>query len=179
MQIDFTGRQLEITPELRQYTQERLRKLTRIVRDGYDVHVILTAERHRRIAEVTLKFRDRALVAVHETNDARASIGGALDKVERQVVRYLERRRTRKRRPRPTTTILLNVLGKERVDHRELRILETERIPIKPMTIEEAMDAVEQSGSGAVVFRNLHSQRVNVVYRRPDGRLGLIEPEES
>ena len=58
MPIDFTGRQVEISPDLRRYTQERLRKLVRLLGGQFDLHVILTAEKHRRIAELTLKFHD-------------------------------------------------------------------------------------------------------------------------
>ena len=98
------------------------------------MHVILTAEKHRRVAEVTLKFRDHTLVGVEESGDARISLNGALDKLERQAVRLLERKRTRKRRPKPATTVVLNVLGPERIDHEERRTIEAERVPIKPMT---------------------------------------------
>jgi len=177
MRIDFTGRQMEITPDLRLYTKGRLRKLTRLLRDRCDVHIILTAEKHRRTAEVTLRFRDRTLVGVEETAEARSSISGALDKLERQAVRLLARRRTRKRRPKPTSTILLNVLGSERVDHAEYRVLESERIPIKPLTLEEAIEALDSTHRDVVVFRNSETERVNVVYRRSDGNLALIEPE--
>jgi len=131
----------------------------------------------RRIAELTLKFRHHTLVGVDSTADARSSINGALDKLERQVVRLLERNRTRKRRPSPTSTILLNVLGAGRVDHRDHQVLETERIAIKPLTVGEAIEALESARTGVVVFRNNETERVNVIYRRPDGNLGLIEPE--
>jgi len=177
MRIDFTGRQMEIGPDLRQYTEERLRKITRLLGDGFGLHVILTAQRHRRIAEITLRVRDHVLVGIQETGDARSSINGALDKLERQAVRVLERLRTRKRRPKPATAVVLNVLGRERVDHEEYRVMETERVAIKPMSVEEAIESLEQNRVGAVVFRNPVSERVNVVYRRPDGNLGLIEPE--
>jgi putative sigma-54 modulation protein len=177
MNVDFTGRQMEIGNDLRQYTQGRLRKITRLLGDAYEMHVILTAEKHRRVAEVTLKFRDRTLVGVEESGDPRISLNGALDKLERQAVRLLERTRTRKRRPKPATTVVLNVLGLERIDHEERRTIEAERVPIKPMSIEEAIAALDQSRAGAVVFRNPETERVNVIYHRPDGNLGLIEPE--
>ncbi len=177
MQIDFTGRQMEITPDLRQYTEERLGKLTRLLHDRFSIHVILTAEKHRRTAEITLKFRDHTLVGIQETADARCSINSALDKLEGQAVRLLERRRTRKRRPRPTSAILLNVLGAGRVNHEEHRVLETERIPIKPLAVEEAIEALDLTRSGLVVFRNSETERVNILYRRHDGNLALIEPE--
>ncbi len=177
MRIVFTGRQTEITPDLRHYTEERLRKLTRLLGDRYEMHVILTAEKHRRLTEITLKFRDQTLVGMEETADARSSINGALDKLQRQAVRLLERRRTRKRRPRPTSAILVNVLRPDRVDREARRALETERIAIKPMTVDDAIDALDTRRAGVVVFRNPETERVNVIYQRPDGNLGLIEPE--
>ena len=177
MNVDFTGRQMEIGNDLRQYTQARLRKITRLLGDAYELHVILTAEKHRRVAEVTLKFRDHTLVGVEESGDPRISLNGALGKLERQAVRLQERRRARKRRPRTTTTVVLNVLGPEHLEHEEHRTIEAERVPIKPMSIEEAISALDQSRAGAVVFRNPETERVNVIYHRPDGNLGLIEPE--
>ncbi len=177
MTVDFTGRQMEIGDDLRQYTQGRLRKFTRLLGDTYEMHVILTAEKHRRLAEITLKFRDHTLVGVEESGDPRASLNGALGKLERQAVRLLERRRTRKRRPKPTSTVVLNVLGSESLAQKERPTLEAEHVPIKPMSVEEAIAALDQSRAGAVVFRNPETERVNVIYHRPDGNLGLIEPE--
>ena len=178
MTVDYTGRQMEIGDDLREFTQGRLRKMTRLLGDTYEVHVILTAEKHRRLAEISLKFRDHTLVGVEESADPRASLNGALGKLERQAVRLLERRRTRKRRPKPTSTVVLNVLRSEAVIQQEERItLEAEHIPIKPMSVEEAIAALDQSRAGVVVFRNPDTERVNVIYHRPDGNLGLIEPE--
>jgi putative sigma-54 modulation protein len=176
MHIDFTGRQVEISPDLQRYTQERLRKIVRLLGEEFGIHVILTAEKHRRIAEFTLKFRQHTVVGMEETGDIRNSINGAIDKLASQAVRLLERRRT-KRRPKPTAAVVLNVLGSGQVDHDEHRIVHSERVPLKPMSIEEAIEALDRSHAGAVVFRNPDSERVNVIYHRPDGHLGLIEPE--
>jgi putative sigma-54 modulation protein len=177
MRLDFTGRQLEITTDLREYTQKHLSKVTRVLRDRFEVHAILTAEKHRRIAELTLKCRDHVLVGIEETADILTSINGAIGKLERQAVRLMERRRTRKRRPKQATAILLNVLRPERLDHEDHRLLERERIAIKPMTVEEAIDALDGTRAGIVVFRNHETERVNVIYLRHDGNLALIEPE--
>ena len=177
MQIEYTGRQIDVTPDLRQYTEERLNKVARLLRDRCSLHVILTVERHLRVAEVKLKFRDHDLVGIGQPADVRSSINEALDKVEKQVVRLLERKRERKRRPKPTSAILLNVLAPERADHLEREALETERIAIKPLTVEEAIESKELLQRGAVVFRNSETERVNVIYRRTDGKLALIEPE--
>jgi putative sigma-54 modulation protein len=177
MHIDFTGRQVEISPDLRRYTEDRLKKIVRVLGEEFGVHIILTAEKHRRIADFTLKFRHHTVVGVEETGDIRISINGAIDKLARQAVRLIDRRRTTKRRPKPTSAVLLNVVETGPVDHEEHRIVHSDRVPLKPMSVEEAIDALDRSHAGAVVFRNPDSERVNVIYHRPDGHLGLIEPE--
>jgi putative sigma-54 modulation protein len=176
MRIEYTGRQIEFTPALRQYTEERLQKLGRVLRDSCHVHVILAASKHRRVAEITVKWRDHTLVGVEETTDARSSVNGALDKLEKQAVRLLQRRWTRKRRPGPTSAVMLNIFVPER-DHKEERKVQTERIPIKPLSMEEAIETLEGDTRELVVFRNVQTERVNIVYRRHDGRMVLIEPE--
>lgn len=177
MDIDFTGRHMDVTPDLRLYTHEHLRKLHRLLPTHPKLHVILTRAKHRRVAEVTVKLHDQTLVGIMETADTRSALKGALDKLERQVVRWSKRRRTQKRRPKPTSTILLNIIGSGRMDHGQLQILESERLPVKPLTLEEAIESVDGIPSGVVVFRNAETERINLVYLRPDGKLGLIEPE--
>ncbi len=177
MQVTFTGRQMEIPPALRQYTEKRLSEITGLLRKTTDAHVILTAEKHRRVAEITLTIRDHTLVGVEETTDALSSVRGALTKLKRQIVRFLERKRTRKRRPRPAAAVLLNVLASERVDHEPHAVLESQRRPLKFLTLDEAVEDVDLRRHGIVVFRNPATERVNVLYRRQNGDLTLIEPE--
>ena len=177
MDVDFTGRQVNVTAGLRQYTHQRLRKLDRLLPGDPKLHVILTAEKRGRTAEITATFPDQTLVSVMEAVDNRGAIKGALDKLERQAVRRLARRRTKKRRPKPTANITLNVFQSSRVDHEERVAIESERFPVKPMSVEEAIQSLAAVTGGLVVFRNSESERVNVIYRRPDGKLGLVEPE--
>lgn len=179
MQISFTGRQMEVAPGLRQYTENRLRKLSRLLRDrsGTDVHVILTAEKHRRSAEITLKVRDQTLVGFEQTTDLRRSIDGALNKLKRQTVRFQQRRWSRKRRPRPTSAVLVNVLRSRSEDHEERQVLHTERVPLRFLSVSEAVEDPELRRRGVVVFRNTETDRVNVLHRRDGGDLTLIEPE--
>jgi putative sigma-54 modulation protein len=54
---------------------------------------------------------------------------------------------------------------------------ELHRFPIKPMTVDDAIDTLDATRTGLVVFRNTETERVNVIYRREDGNLGLVEPE--
>lgn len=177
MNIEYTGRQIEVTPDLRQYAEERLQKLNRVLRDRSSIHVILEAAKHRRTAEVTVKWRDQTLVGFEETTDPRSSINGAIDKLEKQAVRLLQRRWTRKRRPGPTSALTLNVMRMEPAVGEAAAAVATERIPIKPLSVDEAIATLEADSKDLVAFRNTETDRVNIVYWRRDGRLVLIEPE--
>ena len=104
----------------------------------------------------------------------KASIDQLVDKLERQVTRYREKRRTA-RRPRD------NGSRRRRSDERpgrggEPQIVKTKQFAVKPMSAEEAVLQLELIGHDFFVFRNAESGEINVVYRRRDGGYGLIEP---
>ena len=155
MRIDFTGRQLEIPADLRQYTEKHLRKLTRLLGERFHLHVILAAERHRRVTEITLKFRDYTLVGLAETVDARSSVNEALDKLERQVVRLLERRRTRRRRRGRTAGRSPGVKGGGRAGGEGRRSIEAEGVLARPGFAEAVVDATQATRARAMPFRSL------------------------
>lgn len=177
MQIEYTGRRMDVTPDLRQYAEERLQKLNRVFRDRSSVHIILEAAKHRRTAEITMKWRDQTLVGFEETTDLRSSINGAIDKLEKQAVSLVQRRWTRKRRPGPTSAVTLNVMRVEQGTTGGAGAVATERIPIKPLSVDEAIATLEADSRDLVAFRNTETDRINIVYWRRDGRLVLIEPE--
>lgn len=177
MLVEYTGRQIRITPDLREYTEERLQKFHRAFRDHSAIHVVLEASKYRRMAEITLRWRDHTLIGVEETTDTLTSINGALDKLEKQAARLLQRKWTRKRRPGPTSTIRLTVLKRGQNAGPRQAVQPAEKIPVKPLSLEEAVETIQTSDGDPVVFRNTGTDRVNIVYWRRDGRLGLIEPQ--
>ncbi len=94
MKVDFTGRHLEVSEALRQFTLERLEKMTPYLDDVIDVHVILSVEKHRHLAEITLKTRHHDFVAGAETDDMYQSLAQALERVEHQVHKRVGKRQT-------------------------------------------------------------------------------------
>ncbi|MBZ5534709.1 MAG: ribosome-associated translation inhibitor RaiA [Acidobacteriia bacterium] len=179
MQIDYTGRQMDITPAIKEYTEEHLFKLKRILGDQIKAHVILTVEKHRHIAEITAKARLAAFVGVHETTDMYSSILGALEKIEKQAKKSKAKRKESKRRSESLSHVTMNVLDREtiRVSGDGIRIIKTRKFAVKPMSVEEAVQEVNESRDEFLVFRNAESDAINVIYRRRDGHFGLIEPE--
>ena len=101
MKVHYTGRQVEITPALRSRVEQKLRKIHKILGSHLDLeaHVILSLERHRYTTEITLNLKNHPLVGLSVRHDSRASLQEALEKLEKQVIKYKTRGRARKRRP--------------------------------------------------------------------------------
>jgi putative sigma-54 modulation protein len=92
MRIHLTVRHCELDPEDRLFTEQRLEKLARFVHDIQEAHVIVTAEKYRHTAEVTLKVRGHDIVGREQANEARTAVDHAIDRIEQQVRRLKEKR---------------------------------------------------------------------------------------
>jgi putative sigma-54 modulation protein len=183
MNISITGRQIDITPPIKSYTEAKLKKLNRFMNGITDIHVTLSLEKYRQIAEVNVHSRGNTyLTAVEESNDLYVSIDQAIDKIKSQAKKLQEKRIGKKRRSkRVETSGTFNVLAREESQTSESgpRIVESSRFVIKPLSVEEAVVQIEDEGAEFLVFRNASSERVNVIYRRPDGNFGLIDPDSQ
>src|SRR5512142_3410132 len=100
MNVEYTGRQYEVTPNVRKQIEQGLFKIEKILNTHFDTHVILAAEKHRHIAEITVTVRNHNIVGISEANDMTAAVGEALDRIERQAVKYKTRWRSKKRNAR-------------------------------------------------------------------------------
>jgi putative sigma-54 modulation protein len=101
MPVECTGRQVAITQPLRTLAEEGVERIARILGKITSAHVILTAEKYRQIAEVTVKTRLCALVALCESSHSmETALHDALAKAEGQATRHKDRLRTRKRKPK-------------------------------------------------------------------------------
>ncbi|MEW5979197.1 MAG: ribosome-associated translation inhibitor RaiA [Acidobacteriota bacterium] len=178
MKVDYTGRQIEITPAIRTFTEAHLRKIRKILGEIIEVHVILTVQKHRHIAEVNLKSRTFKINGIEQTHDMYASITAVLDKIERQALKHKEKKIARKRKAGNSSLRNLPVspLLETKATSEPPRIIRSRSFAAKPMTVEEAVQEVTGSQNEFLVFRNAESERISVVYRRRDGNFGLIEP---
>jgi putative sigma-54 modulation protein len=183
MNINITGRQMDITPPLKTYTETKLKKLNRFLNGITDIHVTLSVEKYRQIAEVNVHSRGNTyLKAVEESNDLYVSIDQAIEKIKSQAKKLQDKRIGKKRRSkRPETSGTFNVLVPESGERIETgpRVVASSRFVIKPLSVEEAVVQIEDEGAEFLVFRNAVSDRVNVIYKRPDGNIGLIDPESQ
>ncbi|MCZ6746800.1 MAG: ribosome-associated translation inhibitor RaiA [Acidobacteria bacterium] len=178
MTIRFTCRQTRLTPALRQFAEEKLSRLQRYLDADSEVHMVLSVEKHRHQAEMMINSARRLFTGTAITDDLYAAIGLVLDKLEKQLRRDKRRRNNRRRRETRqirTTAEATASRGNGHGGKRSLPRILREKRPLRSMSAETAADDVEESQQDFLVFRNSESEQLSVIYRRPDGRLGLIE----
>jgi putative sigma-54 modulation protein len=169
MQIFLTGRNLEVTEALRRYAEEKVGRLQRYLERITSAHIVLSVEKYRQVAEVTLRVRDLTIRGEQSSEDLYASIDVVVEKLERQVQKYkgkIQAHAGRSGRPQ----------GDLAPREEEPRVVKTKRFAIKPMSLDEAILQMDLLGHDFFVFRNAETDEVNVLYRRHEGNYGLIEP---
>ena len=178
MKVDFTGRGMEITDRVRDFTVNKLERLKKHLDDIQDVHVVLSVEKYRNKAEINFLSHKRGFHGAEETSEMIQSIDVVIDKLETQVRKFKEKMTTKKRNT--TDSIRINVLTKPEPavqERRDIQVIQTDTTAIKPMSLEEAVDELTKFNQEFIIYRNAMSNRVNLVYQRRDGNIGFIEPE--
>ena len=197
MNVEYTGRQFEVTPATRKQVETGLEKLKKHLGSNFQTHVVLSTEKHRSIAEITVTVRNHApIVGLHEAGEMSVAIGTALDKIERQAVKYKtkwksKKQKARKRRvePVPEEVSLAIAVGSDlktavpvkvhsfpnSIKFTETHIVKSaDSVAHKPLTLEEAVKECEFRDRDVFVFRDLEG-RVKVLHRKKDGKMELIE----
>jgi putative sigma-54 modulation protein len=173
VQLRVKGRGVEVSDAIRSYAEKRLGRLERQLPDP-EIELQLSAEhnpsiRDNHVAEATVWTNGPVIRAKESSQDMRASIDQLVDKLERQITRYREKRGRRRRpaRQAPDEGIPMN---------EEPQIVRSKQFAVKPMSAEEAVLQLELVGHDFFVFRHADSDEVAIVYRRREGGYGLIEP---
>ena len=197
MTVEYFGRQYEVTPAVRKEVESGLSKLIKILGENIKSKVILTVEKHRNIAEITVKRRRGHLVGLAEAADMVVAVNQALEHIETQVLRYNGRRRTTHRKAKDKTwqapveadsdmqiavgaspaTAVPVVVHKfpsiARTTEAHL-VQASDSLALRPMTVEEAVKECEFRDRDVFVFRD-GKGKVKVLHRRKDGKIELIE----
>jgi putative sigma-54 modulation protein len=178
MRLQVKGKNLEVSDSIRSYAEEKLGKLERQLADPTQVELELSLERNpsisdKHVAEATIWTKGPTLRAREASPDMKASIDQLVDKLERQVTRYREKRQRGRGRDNGSMPVEAPPVAPEDL---ESAIVKIKQFAVKPMSPEEAVLQLELIGHDFFVFRNGDSGEVNVVYRRLQGSYGLIEP---
>lgn len=174
MQVAVTFRHMDPSAPLRDYATEKVVKVKKYLEDPIECHVVLSVEKHRHAAEVTIVADGFKINGQETTGDMYSAIDIAVDRIEKQIKKYRDKLRQRPVRQSPAAAELP---GEEAELEESSRIIRTDSYRMKPMHPEEALLELEASEDDFIVFTNAESERISVLYRRRDGRFGLIEPE--
>jgi putative sigma-54 modulation protein len=91
MQINFTGHNIEVTPALRSYAQDKLNKLEKHFDKITSIHVIFDVEKLSQVVEASVMIAKGELYARSESEDMYASIDSLIDKLDRQLIKHKEK----------------------------------------------------------------------------------------
>ncbi|WP_066633639.1 ribosome hibernation-promoting factor, HPF/YfiA family [Desulfolucanica intricata] len=174
MNIHVRGRNIQVTPALKDYVDKRLSKLDKYA-DNYgfgDAQVIMKVEKDSHTIEVTVPIGGMILRGEETTGDMYSSVDLVVEKLEKQVNRYKGKLT---RRNKLQNDVPVDGMPGDEQEHP--KILRNKRFNIKPMPVEEAILQMNLLGHTFFVFSNAETEQVNVIYKRKDGNYGLIEPE--
>lgn len=190
MELQVTGRNLDVTPPIVEYAERKLSRLGKLLSDSTPVELELSVERNpsiaeSQVAEATIWTKGLVLRARETSTDMYASIDLMVDKLERQVKRYKDRRQRWRVRPRPQLAVEVEEVPPEAEEGAlelvdgsgdEPVLVKTKRFNMKPMHPQEAALQLDLVGHDFFVFLSSETEQVAVLYRRRDGNYGLIEP---
>jgi len=195
MNVEYTGRQYEITPAIRKEVETGLAKIRKILGDKFEAKVVLAVEKHRHKAEITITPRNGPIVGLAQATDMKLAISEALGHIEKQAVKYKTRLISKKRKSHKKwngeaqqddvlTAVGLNQKTSVPVVVHKYPALakatevhlthSSEAVALRPMTIEEAIKECHFRDRDVFVFRDLKG-KVMVLHRTRDGKMELIE----
>jgi len=205
MDVEYTGRQTTITKKLKSQAEEGVEAIAKIVGNSGSVHVILSTDKYRQIAEVTVKTKHHKMVARCEGTEMIVALHDALAKIEQQAIRHKKRYGTIKRHPKsdlksavaevaaPVSkkTAVVKVAGKSSVGRKAVPMLVhsfPSHSPLAEPHVVRSNDAVAlrpmsvEEAVKEAAFRDRevfvfrdHAGQVMVLYRKRDGKMELIE----
>ena len=191
MRLELTGRHVDITPALRRLVDRKLAKLERLLNDSVvSAQAVLTRDKHRHRTDITLHARgEKFLHGFGASASWETSVSQAIDKIAQQAQRVKGKWQERKRRGaakgvpmvgEERETSAVRPPGPARRPHERVRmprVMRASRQVLKAMSVADAARLIDVDRDGVVVFRNVETAAISVLYRQPNGELMLVETE--
>ncbi|OPZ59641.1 MAG: Ribosome-associated factor Y [Deltaproteobacteria bacterium ADurb.Bin510] len=170
MQTNITFKNMDATQALKDYVTKRLAKLDRFIERPAEANVVLSVEKIRHKAEVTINSDGHVINAVETTEDMYAAIDLVMDKLERQMKKHKDKVQDHKGASHEGAVEVAEEGGEE------VRIIAETDYFVKPMSVEEAALQLGLGRKSFILFQNTATKQMGILYKREDGDLGLVEP---
>ena len=166
MDVIVRGKNFDVTEALKDHVTRKLSKMDKFFHHDVTAHAMLTVEKEQQTIEVTVPMEGLLLRGEESSPDMYASVDRVVDKLERQYNKY-------KARIKPRHNADNHAYSD---DSQPQDLVRRKTFPRKPMTVDEALLQMDLLGHDFFAFTNAETDTINVVYRRQDGRYGLLEP---
>jgi len=180
VQTTVMFKKMDSSDSLKTYVRKKLDKFDKMLDNPGEAHVVLSIQKIRHIAEVTLSCDRLNIHAREESERMYSSIDTLMDKVKAQITRHKEKIKhhmSGKKQSLKNDTKEFNATGIiKNTDNRNLDDIIIEPIDDKPMDVEDAMVELNSSKRSFFVFNNARTEQLNVIYKHNNGKLGLIQP---
>src|SRR5262252_3168318 len=195
MNVEYTGRQYEVTPKIRKEVETGLNKIRKILGDRFETKVVLAVEKHRHKAEITINPRNGPIVGLAQANDMTSAVNEALEHLETQALKYKTKWLSKKRKANKkfsgqgapaSVEASVGLPESEIVSvtvHKFPAIAKTtevhlvrgkDSVALRPMTLEEAIKEAHFRDRDVFVFRDPRG-KLMVLHRTREGKMELIE----
>ncbi|SFE17675.1 sigma 54 modulation protein /SSU ribosomal protein S30P [Thermoanaerobacter thermohydrosulfuricus] len=181
MNITVSGKNgMTVTDGLRDAVIKNVSKLSKYFPEDTEVRTVLSVQKNNHIAEITIPFKGIIFRAEEVSDDMYVSIDRVVDKIEKQILKHKAKLKNRFGANESIRFEIPLVYEEAKGEEEEgsFEIVKTKKFPIKPMSPEEAILQMNLLGHNFFVFTNADTDTINVVYKRKDGKYGLIEPIE-
>ena len=180
LKYNVRGENIEVTSALREYVEKKISKLEKFFEDTSNstahVNMKVYSDKNAKV-EVTIPLPYLVLRAEETSPDMYASVDLVTDKLERQIRKY-KTKVNRKKQKKGFKNLDFVPSETEEVPEKSFDIVRTKQVSIKPMDSEEAILQMDMLGHDFFIYQDAESDGINIVYRRRDGRYGLIEASD-
>jgi len=174
MNISVTFRNSEGENWQKVYAEEKIGKIKKYLDVPAEAHIVLSTEKFRNTVEINLVANGWTLNAKEEAKDMHLAVDSCVEKIEKQLKK--QREKTRQHKPKSIRHEGAGSLDAEEVEETPpSKVVETRKMVLKPMSMDEAVMEMEGSKARFIVYRDLSSENVTILYRLDDGNYSLIE----
>lgn len=176
MKITYTGRKVNLRDNFKDRVERKLAKFDKIFSDDATAAVVVTMGKNMQTVEITIK--DNSMV--YRVEKSLPEMNDAVDKCVEALKRQLRKNKTKLSKKLRAGSIddLFDAVEEEAVEEQEdYTVLRTKQIPVKPVSVDEAILQMNMIGHKFYMFINAETNQVNVVYTRDDGAYGLLVPD--
>ncbi len=184
MNVEITGRNYEVTDKIRNLLNTKLSRVTKFFEDIIEIRCVLNVEKYRNICEIIIIGKLQDTISKQEADTMEDAVNSATEHIKTLAQKGRKKITQKRRSPGRSAQMLDNwtvqvmepgLLRNE--NEKTPRVIRTSNLPIRPMSIEQAAMTLDDSKNEFIVFRDLDTDKVTVIYRRHDQNFGMIAPE--